>query len=189
MPLSDWDIVRMALSDAQYVSAPKSLSKSDVSGGGLAICRLASTLNLPQGRIVAWVRGPYQQAGSIWFRHQNPLGEWPQQNYYYVSIGADGEADLGKVVAGAGTLIGEWVIDWPYDEWFHLRLTWWILPPCNAAKRMAAKLEVDKGEGWVDYGDFIDEDANFENTGIARVGLNLVSTSCWNDDFEIWGPC
>lgn len=190
MALSDWDIRlgHFELTDEQFVSPPTSASL-DWRFNDLAFCRIPGTLNLPQGRIVTWWRSPKDRYPHIRFRAQNPLGNAFPAYYYYCSFVGGPVVNLGKYIPGWNGDIGIWPFAWPSNTWFKVRLTWWILPPSNANRRMMVRFEALEDGEWVSYGDIEDPDANFEDSELNRVGLEISNPDSYNDDYEIWGPC
>lgn len=185
--IADWDNIGspVVLSPDHFISPPTS-AKIDAGAIALLVCRVGVTLNLPEGRIVSWMRAPSTGYNHLHFRCQSPVGSPAYDNLYYCSFVAGDVANLGKRVAGRGTDIGIWDYAWPFNTWYQVRLTWDILPPTNGNKRMTVKLEARTSGDFVDYGDIIDQDADFENTGIARVGLWIRDQGSYHDDYQVY---
>jgi hypothetical protein len=199
--LTDWDYSTPApyVTEAQFVSSPTSLAaryEPPFNRQGWAMCNLADTLCLPQGRLVTWYRAPGYHPVSFLFRSQfNPSEEKndPFYNAYEVKIQTSVWM-IYRYENGVLTGLGEGNIPNPFNlnEWAHLRVTWynWQFGIGESLLRIIIEEEVD-GE-WVQQA-YVDDDANlFAESEDNRVGFqvihaNLAEPTCI-DDSEVWEP-
>jgi len=188
MAESDWDFqgTTWAITTAQYVSAPSSLTAT----GGLSILsRRADCQVLPQGQIVTQFRGHSTDYLHLFCRNQAALGLANYENCYQlmrISTGASASCvvrrrESGSVVweVSLGTLDALSI-----DTWYKFRFTWW-----NDWGKVRFRLERWVTDAWVQEGVDVEDPTNkWATSSINRVGLYPTSSQIWYDDTEIRGP-
>ena len=192
--LADWDFnasIPYALDNTVYVSAPSSLRFTGISGEATyagPLCRDASCLNLPQGRIeTQWRISETIILPAFIFRNQGGVGTIDTANTYQIDRQSTSTMYATRVVAGEGTVVGSWARTCSSNTWYQERITWW-----NEAPVLLIRYEYWNGSAWQVVGtDITDTSPAFGDTGTARCGLgirNRGDSSLYYDDTKIYGP-
>lgn len=197
--VSDWDFWDTASYDLYtglYVSPPSSLrvfTPNVVIRNKHTLCRVATTLNLPQGRLVTAVYKTWDSQRLYYsFRNQAALGAGDHLNCYLVGI-TYSTWWIQRLVNG---LLG-WSDSQPNvatkNTWEYFRLTWWNGKTPAGVDALAATLEKYIAGEWVKQGEVVYDTGNqFKDSEINRCGPGIVGVEqgypTYIDDTEIWGP-
>lgn len=180
----DWDYssTNWELDEAQYVSAPSSLSVLEI--GGVYLTALVKTTTVPianvkEGRLETYFRhnheGVHNKVDFI-FRYQDA------DNCYYLFIrmydGIDGSLQVYRVKAGVPTLLDHKdVASFAVNTWFRYRVTWW-----NDYVGLVIRVEKYSAGEWVTEFDAYDSENNWKDIG-GRVGA---ASSRFEDPYHVW---
>ncbi len=196
--VSDWDKNADAtymLDTAQFVSAPKSLR---ISGPGSTspdtafLCRIADTLNLPQGRLSTHLRCEDTDIMiHIYFRLQSALGIVFLQNGYRIRYLGDSIA-LHKIIGDTPTPIGYFAVVTNINTWYHDRWTWWNGRNPDAEEALTVMMERYIAGEWVQQDDWLyDTENRWKDSDINRCGIGgyeFLGKWTWFDDTLIYAP-
>lgn len=197
--VSDWDFqdsLIYSLTPIYYISPPTSL-KLERRGGypaeGAVLCRIATTQNLPQGRVITAGRKAYDANNfKVTFRNQAPLGSSAMNNCYMATLEKTRWL-LHSYIDGTPTIIGTQAATSDPGTWEFLRITWWNGMTPAGEEALAVTMEKYIAGEWVKQGDTIYHEANlWKDSEINRCGLSCYVIGAdyyvWYDDTEIWGP-
>lgn len=171
------------LSAVQFVSAPTSLSMVDLTQC-YAILNIPDVAqDIPNGRISFSNYHVHPGWTEMAFRIQEPP-PWPlSTEYYYIHFGSYYATSLWLVNHGPPVKLGDYDHVVPADAWTSYRIIFGTACSEDAYEVFAATLQVWDGAAWQDAGTVSDTVDRFADTGLALVGLNLVETQRWLDDF------
>jgi len=195
--VADWDFTPgagYALNATQFVSPPTSLMVAQYNGSHqrpAILCRIAETLCIPQGEVRTWHR-TWSRAHPfrLYFRNQHALGGADYENTYYWDI-ANNLASLHRVVAGGLTPIGNFVVSFANNTWYHWRTVYWNGTTPGGTPTLAVMLFLEVAGEWVQQGvTLYDTDNQWKDSEINRSGLGYyvpAGVGGFFDDTEIWG--
>ena len=173
--VSDWDFgtANWELSATQFVSPPTSLHGKP---GNLewCLCRVADSLNLPEGRIVTSIYTPDKFGPVLNICHQSLLGDATIQYRYEIRFFQHQNCS--------------WPVVLTLSTWERWRVTWWNGTDMMNNPATAIELERLEAGIWVSYGILYDTAEPFKNSDRNRVGIRLLYALNWIDDTEIWVP-
>jgi hypothetical protein len=199
--VSDWDFYAgyWTLDTSTYVSAPSSLKffrNADIGNG--VVCKYSTTLNIPEGRIVTYVRS--QSHTSCWlllgFRINTAPGS---AGFYYGSspptgcYWTDGYTlqyqfynGTYALRRGSATVASGTASALAYNTWHQLRLTFWSDP---GGAGLMVRLERWDGSDWVKLFNDLNDPTNQIGSNYNRVGIGAFTPqnyAIWYDDTEIY---
>ncbi len=197
--VSDWDFspgLVYALTPAYFVSPPTSLklgNKPNMTPNGIILCRIAETLNLPQGVIVTAARQdtPMNQY-RLNFRNQSALGTSDELNCYRIRVDAS-EWYLDRLIDGVMDQLGHQPADIKRYAWQWLRVIFFTGAYPGNGTALTVTFELYIAGEWAQQGDPIyDPTDRWKDSEINRIGLGTFALTAgynqWYDDTEIWGP-
>lgn len=198
--VSDWNIYPAntvyTLDTTEYISSPKSLKITVGPGPGhhhYFTCRVAATLNLPQGRCRTQMRldGTYATQAPFYFRIQRPIGVSSPYKAYYIAFTTT-KWQLWTFIDGVDTMIDERDLVSASVNWYNRQVTWWNSITPLSEDALAVIVEQEVGGVFVEQGEWIyDTDNLFKDSTQNRVAVTAEVTtghSAWFDDTYIWGP-
>lgn len=190
----DWDLAPAywQISNAQFVSSPSSINwvNPGTFTRGNQLCKIASALTLPEGRISSYLRAPSisEDVFHFVFRNTASPGNSNILNCYNVKV-------LGPqwwlLEYQNGVEIRSWIGTKEAvlnNTWYHYSVTWWL-----SWGIMMVKLEKEAAGVWAQQGNLVSVPSPlFGNEPYQRAGLGVTHTgaSLYNvyfDDTEIWG--
>ena len=195
--LSDWDFMHgdtyRSLSPDRYISEPTSLKYSGAPGlwTSLFLCRIPSTLCLPQGEIRCHFYDNLRARAIVAFRHQAPLGSADEQNFYWVWFTDIGEARLFLHRGGSGVQRDSTEFIFNLNEWNHLRVSWYNGKTPAEEDALCVDIYREVAGEWIKQGSTMyDTLNNWKDSDVNRCGFRLTMAPdhiIYFDDTEIWG--
>ncbi|MBA7535663.1 hypothetical protein ES705_27921 [subsurface metagenome] len=191
----DWsDVNKRALDTGLFVSPPSCLRcRNDQAGFETVhfLCKHADTLDIPDGRIVCWMRTHHPNSAGfrLTFRNQCADGSADFANCYFIGIFTD-TTYIGHRIAGDETYFRTITWAWAPDTWYHIRLTWESEPDPGNGTRIKITFELEVDDEWVQQGDTAYDSADlWKDSGTNRVGGSRethISYPNYEDDTEYW---
>jgi hypothetical protein len=203
--VNEWDFYAgyWNLDTSIYVSAPSSLKfirNANIGQG--TTCKYDATLNIPEGRIVTYVRSQtntdtvYAQwlllgfrintapgSSGFYFSTYPPNGSYWSDGYTLQYRFIDGTYYLKR---GSTTVTSGVASALAFDTWHLLRLTWWSDP---GGAGLMLRLERWDGSDWVKLFDDLNDPTNQTGASYNRVGIGAhtkTNYAMWYDDTEIY---
>ncbi|MBA7556279.1 hypothetical protein ES705_48979 [subsurface metagenome] len=196
--IADWDWQHGAsyrsLSATHFISAPTSLrfmAPTPPSIYTTALCRIASTLCLPQGEVRTWWRMAAAEMNVLTFRNQAPLDSADRENCYLL-YSLPTRFRLFRVLAGHMTIVGDALFDYTSDTWHHVRCRFWNGENPEGVPCLCVNIYVEEEGDWVQCSITLYDEVNlFKDSDINRCGIlpaSVFNIPNYYDDTEIWGP-
>jgi hypothetical protein len=200
--VSDWDLYASYwfLDTSTYVSAPSSLkfvNPNNLQGNG-ATCKYSTVLNIPEGRIVTYVRSaasnPIQfmlgfridvAPGSSGFVYgaEPPNGCYWSNGYTLQYQFATGTYYLKR---GSTTVKSGTASALAFNTWHLLRLTFWSDP---GGAGLVVRFERWDGSNWVKLFNDLNDPTNQIGSNYNRPGIGAYTNyayGVWFDDTELY---
>ncbi|MBA7696219.1 hypothetical protein ES703_104862 [subsurface metagenome] len=197
--IADWDFrhgaLYRSLSATRYISEPTSLKFLNATGSYIwdtVLCRLDSTLCLPQGEVRTWLYPSADWAHHPFsFRNQAALGSSNNSNHYFIELSFN-VAYLICAVAGDWTIKGSVAVSYSLTEWNRWRIVWYNGETPGEVPALCVDLYKEVAGEWVKQGSTMYDTANrWKDSAVNRCGIEGDSVNnhpeYW-DDTEIWGP-
>ncbi|MBA7677588.1 hypothetical protein ES703_85847 [subsurface metagenome] len=196
--VADWDFAlpptRYNLDNTRFVSPPTSLRTYHVGGGSAyhtVLCRVPSTLCLPEGEIRTW-RWHILHIGNLFtFRNQAALGTADYLNCYLILVSTTNTL-LRRYVGGGPTDYGMGPGGCLPSTWQHYRVLYWNGTNPAGDEALNVELYLEVTGNWVKQGNTGYDTANlYKDSATNRSGLVPQVRDpefAWHDDTEIWGP-
>lgn len=187
--VADWDFgtPNWELSAVHFVSPPTALRGRP---GNLqwCLCRVAGSLNLPQGRIVfsAYNTGVWGPVLNVC--HQSLIGDATIRHRYEILFFQHQNCSCGAYTPGGDYGVGNWPVRLTLNTWERWRVSWYNAVDLQNNDATAIELERLEAGVWVDYGILYDTNEPFKDSDRNRVGIRLLYVGNWIDDVEIWVP-
>lgn len=185
----DWSDANWELSDVQKISDPTSL-KFTAAGLTINLCNLPDALNLPEGKLKTfWYHAPSENA-ILHFRNQEPDGGASFTNCYWVKF-SKYYTTLYRRVNNVDTQLAQWAWTLIDYTWFIFSSTWWIYKEPYQPDAIRIRIQIFNAAGDPLKTYQHDDSANqWAGSSVNRTGLagQLIATSTYYDDTEIWKP-
>jgi hypothetical protein len=186
---SDWDFgsTQWALDTVDYVSSPSSIEGTGPSICDI-LCRIATTLCLPQGAIITQVLSGFDSVPCLIFRSQAALDTADNENDYVLKLFNSETVKLYRRVATIATLIGAFSYTMP-TSWTKVKVIWWNSYNLQNVACLAVRFLVYESGDFVQKGDDLyDTDNGWAASSVNRVGVEVNWSTGNFDDTEIWCP-
>ena len=195
--LADWDFEQgsqyRTLSAAKFVSAPTSLRMGYAPGlwRNAILCRIPSTLVLPQGEVRTWVNVNFGSPRPAIFRNQTTPGTSNWLNCYYITV-TPTLIYLYRSLAGVPSVRDSTSTYRVANQWVHYRVFWYNGKTPGDAEALCVDVYVEIAGEWTKIGTTLYCTLNsWKDSDKNRCGIfiELAGGHLWYyDDTEIWGP-
>ncbi|MBA7576077.1 hypothetical protein ES708_17914 [subsurface metagenome] len=196
--VADWDITHgttySTLSNADYISEPTSLRTQSPDGVvyDIVVCRIGTTLNLPEGEVRTWMRNVGRSYQPAVFRNQSPLGSAIRDNTYILRY-IISTISLIRGVAGGWLTIDSSSAPSISADWNHFRVHWYNGKNPAEQEALCVDTYVEVAGEWQKRGDTLYDTSNmWKDSSINRTGIQPTSGRAldpmYTDDTEICGP-
>lgn len=193
--LADWDFARAdewhSISSDEYVSSPTSLKlyRADMTAVEVVLCRIPTTLCLPQGEVRTWQYSANPTCRPAVFRNQAALGSSNHQNMYEILVW-EGNARLSYYADYNPYTVQTQPCTVPVGQWNHWRVSWYNGFTPGEVASLCVDLYLEVAGEWQKQGaTFYHTPNRWKDSEINRCGFRQnrsANVSYYFDDTEIW---
>lgn len=195
--VADWDFAwgsnYITLSYDKFISPPTSLKfyAPHMSTTDATLCRIPSTLVLPEGEVRTWHYSWSSLFRPALFRNQTALGSADYRDTYSIVV-LDGQARFHYFSSYVDHTIQTQPCLTPFNQWNHWRVAWYNGKTPGDVPALCLDLYLEVAGEWQKQGETFYHTANrWKDSGINRCGfMHTISAgkTAYVDDTEIWGP-